>query len=231
MKKPVLFQKLISIENIYDDNVFKILYQPLPTQNIIKNYILARKCKDRAEKILIFCQKYFKKSLKEKTLLDIGTNYGYFLFFFKKHCFKVFGIENEEKNIEIAKMFYPKISKDIEKIDVSMLSDNKKYDIVLFLGVFHYYIINNLNFKECIKKIDQLTKNIMFFEMGQEHETVFFGSLNGWNPDTIKEWILKNTTFDFCEPIMIDNDDVGELAKFLRKKIYGRTIFACYRKK
>lgn len=205
----------------------KVLYQPVSLQSVNDNSIVLRKCSDRAETMLKFCQEYFGESLKEKTFFDVGANYGYFLQFFKNHCAEVSGIETDEKNIKVAQMFYPEVAGNIRNIEFSVFYNSGKYNIVSFLSVLHHYIIgkeHSLDLEDYIDIADELTEDIMFFEMGQEHETRFQGALDGWNPDTIQEWILKNTTFNVCKPLMVDNDNVGKF-----HDVFGRTLFACYR--
>jgi hypothetical protein len=205
----------------------KILYQPLSSQSINERNVVVRKCEDRAQAMLEFCQEYFGDSLNQKTFLDIGSNYGYFLNYFKDYCLSVAGIENDSKKIHINKIFYPDVVDGVKNVDLAMFYEDVKYNIVSFLSILHNCMMSDeevLSPEDYIEIVDEITEDVMFFEMGQEHEEFFQGTLDGWNPETIQEWILKNTTFDVCKPLMVDNDNVGRF-----ENMFGRTLFACYR--
>ena len=103
---------------------------------------------------------------------------------------------------------------------------DKKYNVVLLLSVLQHAIIEEgedsaLNM---IKEAEDRTEDIMFFEMAEDHEDWYRDKIPGWNKNSIKKWILKNTNFNFCDPIMTDSDSKKNF-----NKNYGRTLFACYR--
>ena len=204
----------------------RILYQPLPIEKINEQNNVARNCLDRAEAMLSFCQEYFGESLKDKSYLDIGAHYGYFLKFFKDHVSSVSGFESDKNNHTVSKLFYPEVSDSIKQKDFIMNSESKKYNIVSCLSVIHHYIIEEdiLEPEDVIDLVDDITEDIMFFDTGEEHEPWFQGRLDGWNRDTIPEWIFNNTSFNECKPLIVDNDSTG----FFEGK-FGRTLFVFYR--
>jgi 2-polyprenyl-3-methyl-5-hydroxy-6-metoxy-1,4-benzoquinol methylase len=207
----------------------RMLYQPLPIEKINNNSIIIRKCEDRFESMLNFSIKNFKENFKNTTLLDVGSSYGYFMEKFSNFCYSVEGIDNDSSAIRMSKMFYPKIADNIKNIDADLFfkSNLKKYDIVLCLSLVHHFIYANVNIDpiEFLKNLDEITEKVLFFEMAQDHEKWFDQPLEGWNEEYISNWVLENTTFDFCQPLSKDNDSVG-----MFEKNYGRTLFACYRK-
>ena len=204
------------------------LYQPTGNKNIDASNIVVRKSSDRFETMLSFAQEYFGDSLSEKSFLDIGANYGYFVYFFDNYCQEVCGIDRDQKNIDLANIFYPKISKNIKlKNFPKGIEGLKEYDIVCFLSIFQHFIIDGKNeedLSELIKAVDTKTKHVLFFEMGQEHESWYKEVLSGWNVEKISKWVIENTTFNHCISLMKDEDSVGEFSDR-----YGRTLFAFYR--
>jgi 2-polyprenyl-3-methyl-5-hydroxy-6-metoxy-1,4-benzoquinol methylase len=207
----------------------RMLYQPLPIEKINERSIVIRKCKDRSDSMIKFSKERFKDRLKSMTLLDVGSSYGYFMDKFNGLCFSVEGIDNDSSTIRMAKIFYPEIADGIHDSEANIFfaSNEKEYDIVLCLSVVHHFIYGGVDIDplEFLKNLDKITKEVLFFEMAQEHEQWFDQPLAGWNEEYIINWIIDNTTFDYCEPLSKDEDSTG-----MFEGNYGRTLFACYRK-
>ena len=207
----------------------KILYQPTSIDNINNNFTIVRACKDRFDHMLEFCQSYFSEPLSEKSFLDIGCNIGYFLNQFNKYCEKVVGIDYDNKLKKESDIFYPDITQNIFNVDYTKkLKDFEQFDIVSFMSLLHHIIISEglESAIKVLKIVDEKTKEIMFFEMGQEHENFYKDKLPGWNIDKIKNFIIDNTSFNRCEILMVDSDSVGRF-----RNDFGRTLFAFYRDK
>lgn len=199
----------------------KTLYQPVTADSINEDALILRNSQDRLDSMINFCQNRYKNSFSEKTFLDIGCCYGFFVNGFKDVCSKVMGIDYGDKEVRMSKIFYPNIANDIRQEDFTEnIDDYDEYDIVAALSIMHGIIISDgLDFaSEMLKKIDEKTKDVLFIDMGQEHEDEYKNSLSGWNQDSIQEWIKKETTFDVCEILITDSDPM-----------FGRTLFACYR--
>jgi hypothetical protein len=63
---------------------------------------------------------------------------------------------------------------------------------------------------------------VLFLDTGEEHESAFGGSLKGWSPEFIKNWIKNNTTFKSVIPLGMDKDKKSPFEGY-----YSRTLFAC----
>jgi hypothetical protein len=200
--------------------MIKALYQPSSVEPINEKSIIIRNCLDRLTSMLEFCQERYGESFADKTYLDIGSCYGYFLNGFKDHCNDVVGIENGKNQMKMCQIFYPEISGKVIQKDFTKEEIFGQYDIVSFLSVIHSIIISDgLEYATTLlQSIDEKTKDILFFDMGQEAEQEYEINLSGWNPESISKWILESTTFDVCEPLMEDKDHH-----------MGRTLFVCYR--
>lgn len=207
----------------------RYFYQPTGNREIDMHNTIIRKSSDRFEKMISFSKDYFEEPLSQKTFLDIGCSYGYFVYNFSKYCRESFGIDKDKKSFVISKMFYPQIANNIYFQNFFENNSNiKKYNIVSFLSVFQHFIVDGYDEKSLInviKSVDETTEDILFFEMGEDHESWYKDILLGWNAEKISRWIVENTTFDFCVPLMKDEDSTE---KFSNR--YGRTLFACYRK-
>lgn len=105
-------------------------------------------------------KKFSKNELKNKTILDIGCYDGWIIYNLnKKFNFKkVVGIEPREKNIQkgiIARKFYKKKKSNLIFIKANINNFytklNKKFDIVICLGVLHHVSSTVLSIKNICK--------------------------------------------------------------------------------
>lgn len=199
----------------------RVLYQPVSIQLINSSSNIIRNSKDRFDAMLEFCQKRYGGDLSQKSYLDIGSCYGYFVDAFNNYCKEVRGIESSEKEYRTCKIFYPNIADSVSNQDFTkVIKRYKKYDIVSLLSVMHSIIISESEeyATSMLKLVDEKTNNVLFFDMGEDKESIYSETMKGWNKESIREWILANTSFDYCEPLIEDGD--------IR---FGRTLFACYR--
>ena len=200
----------------------KVLYQPLPFIELSNTWILARNCQDRFEMMVNFLN---SKNISNGKFLDIGSYYGWFLTKFDKLGFTVKGIERDFIAYKIGCVADVTLEAKIEVMDfIKYLSQsNEEYDIISCLSVLHHQI----NGREAgdavnsIRLIDQHTKKVLFFEMGEESENWFRKSLNGWNPESIAKWVLENTSFTKSYALGTDSDGINKF-----NGNFGRTLFA-----
>ena len=99
------------------------------------------------------------RPLKGKSVLDIGCGSGRVSFLFAKECMKVVGIDYARNMIELAKKSQQKLNLvyNVEFIHSDFMNDfpeDKRYDISIALGVFHY-IKDPIPYLRKIKKIIQ----------------------------------------------------------------------------
>ncbi|OLC94732.1 MAG: hypothetical protein AUG16_02385 [Thaumarchaeota archaeon 13_1_20CM_2_39_20] len=97
------------------------------------------------------------RPLKGKSVLDIGCGSGRVSFLFAKECMKVVGIDYARNMIELAKKSQQKLNLvyNVEFIHSDFMNDfpeDKRYDISIALGVFHY-IKDPIPYLRKIKKI------------------------------------------------------------------------------
>ncbi|MGB4837366.1 MAG: hypothetical protein WBP08_00100 [Saprospiraceae bacterium] len=199
------------------------LYQPIELPELAHLPVI-RKCYDRLEKMTIFLAEK-KIELNEKSLLDIGSYYGWFVNEFTKKGVSAFGLERDFSACKVAIELYmlPEnrfINKPLEDF---ILNNDEQYDIVLFLSVLHHFSLEKsfMTDEFVFAKLAQKTKNIMFFETGEEHETMFGSALSGWNDDRIKDFILKNSEFKEVIPLGRDSDNVGDHVNDYQRMLYA----------
>jgi len=108
------------------------------------------------------------ENLDNKTVLDIGCNEGFFSFECEKRGAKVIGLEKDEYWYNLAMKRKNELSSFVNFLNENWncLSDlNYKFDLVLFLGAFHYLKNNQLLMLKTI--YDKMNKNgLLILELG-----------------------------------------------------------------
>jgi len=202
------------------------LYQPLP-QPELKDWPVVRKCRDRFKMMDDFLiQKKFKKN--HLTLLDCSCSYGWFVNEFKKQGLTVLGIDKDIIPVQIGRSALGLKSNEIIQHElVDFLENNhRSFDIVLFLSILHHFAIGKEDGEvaRILKRLDQITSQIIFIDTGQEHEKWNQERLAGWNDEYIIGTIRQHTSFTKVIKLGEDNDNSG-----VYRDQYRRSLFACSR--
>lgn len=107
---------------------------------------------------------YFPKNMKNKTLLDLGCNAGYFSIKMKEKGAKVLGIDWRKENIEQANFVAKALDLNIEyrqqNIYEFLLTNEQIFDYVIFLGVFYHLRYPLL----ALDMISKITKEKLYFQ-------------------------------------------------------------------
>ena len=142
-----------------------------------------------------------------KTVLDLGCSGGYFSFNLAKTAKQVLGVDGDkevidqnilqvqQKNIDNIKFIHSRITSDF-------LLTLEKYDVVIFLSVFHHMLAASDAYgwntedsrNTAIKTLSDIRNraNIMVFEMGRSDEQYDWSSkLPKMLPDPVS-WVINN---------------------------------------
>jgi SAM-dependent methyltransferase len=205
-------------------------YQPIHCPELGKDWTLIRKCTDRFEMMREFLTSHGLLPPTCRTYLDIACSYGWFVKRFEELGFDAYGGgEIDWAACELGKHVYGLREGQVIRSEVVrfLRSDIRRFDVVSCLSILHHFIIGlpyraSVSPEEMVRLVDEHTGKVLFFEMGEEHEQWFRGSLRGWNPDFIEQWLRENTSFNCVYRLGTDDDaaSTGELN-------YGRTLFAC----
>ena len=159
--------------------------------------------------------------------LDVASSYGWFVSEMSKLGFRAEGVERDPTAISVGKVMYGLRPEQVHRCDavgfLRALQD--RYDITSCFSLAHHYILNRLNVsaEELLGLVDEATRRVMFFDMGQSHE--YPGEkLDGWDPDHIHHWLEANTTFTRIVRLGEDEDAVPP-----NRNSFGRMLFACLR--
>jgi 2-polyprenyl-3-methyl-5-hydroxy-6-metoxy-1,4-benzoquinol methylase len=200
------------------------LYQPIPFSEL-QTWPVARQCTDRLELILAWLQ---RNGILQGSVLDVGSNYGWFVSEMLKRGYKAVGVEQDAALATVGPSAYGFDSANItvENIEHFLESAGQKYDIVFCLSLLPAFLLGHAKMSgaELIRSIDKMSGSVMFFETAACHETRYKHSLAGWDAQFIQRWLKENTSFSKIELLGTDRDRSGPFP--VR---YGRHLFACSR--
>ncbi len=220
-KTKTFFQDIVN-KVIWDNG--KELYQPIELPEF-KNSIVIRKSRDRVNKINKFLTNDYPDYLGQ-SILDVGSYFGWFLAEYNKMGFEAFGVERDHLASEVAEKFFKINSGLLFKMPIELFINkysHKKYDFISFLSVLHHFILEKSYVKPDVlfQKLSVMTKRIMFFETGEEHEKMFRGSLDGWNEERIAEFVKQNSDFKKIVKLGRDSDNVGKYSDSYNRMLYA----------
>jgi hypothetical protein len=213
------------LENLQWEKGEKVVYQPLPCPELELNWTLGRRCSDRLARMISFISRPGRPTWDNMRLLDLGSYYGWFVSEFARRGLDAEGVEKDNIAIQIGKIAYGNLDERIHRTEMRRFLGQlaHPYDVVCCLSIMHHLITGRErgNALELLRLVDRATKDVLFFEMGQEDERWFASALNGWNVDAIEKWVLDNTNFASSFRLGPDEDGVGRFAGN-----FGRTLFA-----
>lgn len=146
--------------------------------------------------------------LQEKKVLDVGTYIGYFAQHFARMGAETVGVEYDFCNYELA-ILLKKLSScnrlTLRNIGVQDIGDEEEFDIVFMLSVLNWHMYTELG-EQIVKKIDQVAKQYLIWESGDEIETE-------------KDFIFQHSSFTKYEKIMetFGTGKIRELGIFCRE--------------
>jgi hypothetical protein len=200
------------------------LYQPVDLPEVSK-WPLLRQCTDRYNLINNFLHDF---SGLGKTYLDVGSSYGWFVSQFLNSGYDAYGLERDSFAIKIGCEIYGVPNSRFTRSDIiDFLSDStNSFDIVSCFSVAHHFVLGKAStgVEDLLKKLDKITRKVLFFDTGEGHEEWFKKTLTNWNPDFIEHFLKTQTTFAKIIRLGKDQDNRGEFVSN-----YGRTLFACVR--
>lgn len=202
------------------------LYQPIDLPEV-STWSLVRNCEDRFGMISSFLSSNsIGNSLK--SALDLGCSYGWFGYNAQTRLgLNSTFVDRDPFALNVAHQIYgvPREKLIRSPIQSFLNSTSRKFDVTFFLSVLHHFIRlgDQSTALEIIRKVDQITDKVLFFEMGQGTEKWFEGKMRMWTPEYIRKWIYENTSFSNVTVLGTDVDCKTSPGN------YGRTFFVCHR--
>jgi hypothetical protein len=204
------------------------IYQPLEYPEIQESWKTVRKCGDRLTRMKTFLSRADILKRPNRTYLDIGSSYGWFVKQFEELGFQSRGVERDSIASAVGMHCYGIRPDQIRPGDIGRVlrSENGRYDVVTLLSVLHHYALgkNVMSAEELIRLVDRVTGSVLLFDTGEAAEGQFAASLSKWTVPFIADWLKKHTSFTKIIPLGKDEDRVPPF-----HRNYARTLFACVR--
>ena len=125
--------------------------------------------------------------------MDIGSNWGYFSHKFENLGFNCTAVERNYRWGHYLKRFRDIESKNFKIIIDSIFNiDDKEYDIILALSIFHGFMREKEMYETLTKFLGRIRTDYMFFEPHVEHE-LERGYYMQLTPDEFVQYILDNS--------------------------------------
>jgi protoporphyrinogen oxidase len=204
------------------------LYQPVAFPEVA-TWPVMRRCSDRLTMMLDFlARRESPTSGKQVSYLDVGACYGWFVAAMVARDFDAHGVERDPLAQSLSELAYglePGRLVIGDAIDVLGDSD-ERYDVVSCFSMLHHFVLGRTGHtpETLLSRLDDVTRDVLFLDTGEAHESWFRLVLPEWTPSYARTWILEHSTFTHVQILGTDRDDV---APFEGK--YGRTLFACTR--
>lgn len=203
------------------------LYQPIDSPELRDDWVLVRRCTDRFDLMRSFLERRELLPPHCKMYLDVGCNYGWFVKAFEQLGFDARGVELDWSACEIGRLVYGLRDKITRGEAVRYLRNTSgSWDVISCFSLIHHFVMGRgtVSADELLRMLDQKTRAVLFFDMGQCHEEWFRTTLAGWNAHRIQEWVKDNSSFKRVYQLGRDQDDRPPY-----EQNYGRTLFACMR--
>jgi hypothetical protein len=202
------------------------LYQPIDSPELA-DWVLIRRCTDRLAKMTAFLRAERLVPYEGGSYLDVASNYGWFVSEMEKAGFRAEGVERDPFAISVGREMYGLGPAPVHRADSVMFLRGLKtqYEVISCFSLMHHFILNDFGTtpEELLRLLDAATSQVLFFDMGQEHEYPN-SSLAGWDVDRIHSWLQTNSTFKRIVRLGPDEDGVPP-----NQNNFGRMLFACVR--
>jgi hypothetical protein len=210
------------------------LYQPVEFPEV-QTWPLMRKCRDRLAMMTAYLERTGSlgrpgtgPSAGDVSYLDVGSCYGWFVSEMGKLGFVARGIEMDPLALELGPLVYRIDAEQISVGDCTALLSDEAHtaDVVSCFSLLHHFVMGRgtSSAPELMSRLAHRTRQVLFLDTGQAHESWFRWVLPEWTPEYIASWIRDNSDFTRVEAIGVDDDGSG-----LFHGKFGRTIFACTR--
>jgi len=144
-------------------------------------------------------------SISKGTLLDIGTNLGYFCHKMEEEGFDCYGVEENWYYAYFLKKLRKAEDKKFKIISKSIFKYYKSrelvFDVVLALFIFHHFLKRKNTYLNLIKLLNRLRVKEMIFGAHNPRELQNIGGYINYTPSQFVNFILENSCLNKAEVI------------------------------
>lgn len=125
-----------------------------------------------------------------KSLLDIGSHWGYFAHKFEDLGLKVTVAENSAEYLYFLQAIRALAGKRFNVWERSVFEiPEKEYDVVLALNIFHHFIKKEAVFNKFVHFLEQLNCKVLIFQPHNPSEGQMRGAFKNFGPEEFAEFV------------------------------------------
>ena len=163
-----------------------------------------------------------------RTFLDVECGFGWFVREMASLGYDATGIESNRPCCEIGWHVYGLSRDQLRRACAAELlrTESRVYDVTACLGVLQHYLVNfrPVTAQQMLALLDQRTRQVLFFETVEAHETWAGETFSRWTPEYVAQWVREHSNFTKVTALGRDEDNRPPFAGR-----FGRTLFACTR--
>lgn len=148
--------------------------------------------------------------IRQGSLLDIGSHWGYFCHKFEEKGFHCYALENDITNLYFLRKLKRAENRSFTIIPESAFAfgkSQKEYDVVLALGIFHHFIKNENTHHKLTKLLQNLKIKTMFFLPHLPQEDQMHGAFRNYSPLEFVQFIIKHSCLETAKMIGYAEDE------------------------
>jgi 2-polyprenyl-3-methyl-5-hydroxy-6-metoxy-1,4-benzoquinol methylase len=137
-----------------------------------------------------------------RTLLDIGSHWGYFAHRFEELGLKVTAAENSAEYLYFLRAIRELCGKKFDVWSHSVFDlQNTEYDVILALNIFHHFIKKETIYNDFVCFLNKLRCKTIIFQPHNPKEGQMTGSFRNFTPQDFVEFVAANTGLTFIKKV------------------------------
>jgi len=140
-------------------------------------------------------------SLKKGTVLDIGSELGYFCHRFEEEGFDCYAVEHNPTTVYFLNKLKKAEKRKFKIVSESIFEYNRgselSFDIVLALNIFHHFLKTKKSYEELIILLKRIRTKELFFQSHKYEESQMKGAYKNFHPEEFAQFISKHTNLKY----------------------------------
>ena len=156
-------------------------------------------------------------SVKNVTLLDIGSHWGYFSHKFEEIGFHCYAVESSPRNVYFLKKLKDAENREFEVINRSIFEYREKsdFDVVLAMNIFHHFLKKKELYFKLIELLKRLKMKELFLQTHRYNEAQMEGAYKNYSPEEVVDFVLEHSCLDKAK--LIGEEDGRPIYKLYSK--------------
>ena len=138
---------------------------------------------------------------RKGTLLDIGSNWGYFCHRFEELGFDCYAVEFDIEQRYFLEKLKTAGGRKFKVVAQSILDYREKlrFDVVFALNIFHHFLKHEDDHRALVDFLQRMDMSMMIFEPHLTSEPQMIGAYRNYEPNEFVQFVLKYSGFNHSE--------------------------------